>query len=84
MLSSRISLLWGVALPVAMASALEQVYGGFYFVRVMKLHSELFLLNGTILGVSFGTGGGNRLHQQLYCLLFSVLAVVTNKVETSM
>ena len=33
-------------------------YGCFYFVCVRELYSELFLLNGTIWGVTFGTGRG--------------------------
>ena len=33
-------------------------YGGFCSVRVMELYSEFFLLNSTILDVTFGTGRG--------------------------
>ena len=41
------------------------------------------LLNGTILGVTFGTGrGGKQVTPKLVPFSVSVLAVVTNKVET--
>ena len=28
------------------------VYGGFYIVRIMKIYSDVFWLNGTILGIT--------------------------------
>ena len=50
----------GRAQPPGAGRGTGYLYGGFYFVRrVMKLYSEFyFLQNGTILGVTFGTGRG--------------------------
>ena len=60
---------------------------GFHFVCAMKLYSlvMLCLLKGTILGVTFGTGrGGRTVTPKSVPFNLSVLAVVTNKVETAM
>ena len=50
-----------------------------------KLYRVFFLLNGSILGVTFGTGRGEtNVTQKIVQFGVSVLAVVTNKVETTM
>ena len=65
-------------------SHVVRIYGGFYFACVMNLYSEWFLLNGTSLGVTFGTGrGGKEVTPKTVPFNVSVLAVVTNKVETA-
>ena len=56
---------------------------GFYFVRVVKLYGEFILPNGTILGVTFGTGrGGQKVTPKIVTFSVSVLAVVASEVET--
>ena len=60
------------------------VYGGFYFVRVMKVYSEVFSLNGAIWGVTLGTGrGGTKVTPKFVSFSVSVLAKDTNKVESA-
>ena len=45
---------------------LHKRYGGFYFACVMKLHSDLLLLNGTFLGVTFVLPSKNKLQPKSY------------------
>ena len=60
-----------------------QYIWGLGFVRVIKLYSELCLLNGTIWGATFGTGrGGKQVTPKIVPFGISVLAVVTNITET--
>ena len=40
----------------------------------------MFVLNGTILGVTFGTGGRKKVTPKLVPFSVSVLAVVANKI----
>ena len=65
-------------------TAVQNTNGGFYFVRAMKLYSDICLLNGKIREVIFETGrGGKTLTPQIVPFSVSVLAVDTNKVETA-
>ena len=70
--------------PLSSSFGCTYSYGGFYFVCAMTFHSEFVLLNGTLLGVTFGTGrGGKQLHP-IVPFGVSVLAMVTNKIDTVM
>ena len=49
----------------------------------MTFGSELFLLNGPFLGVSFGRWEESTVTHTIVPFSVSVLAVATNKVETA-
>ena len=59
--------------------------GGFYFVRVMNFHGEFLLqLNGTTSGCNSCFAPLKQATPTIVPFSVSVLAVVTNKVETAM
>ena len=62
----------------------KKTQGNIYFVLVMKCYIEVFVAKWCDCGLTFGTGRGGHKHTPtIVPFSVSVLAVVTDKVETT-